>query len=191
MDIIKKNLTDILLFIGVFVVFFYSGAKKNEPRKLDLTKIITSTEDNSISITDNSQPIAPTLNNPLPPLPPIANPGAVNNIPNNSLPQANNPYAILMNKSSGKQSDNIKDSLGDLRGQAPSSEAIIERNSYFKKLSEQLKDLQGSVNSEEEKPVPTDNTAQNPSNDVNQELLQEALDAEEESYLGEEPPLDQ
>ncbi len=68
----------------------------------------------------------------------------------------NTPPAINTESSSGfeqsmqqnKSSQNLNESLNQIQGETVTTEAIIERNAYFKKLSDQMKELQGAVSTE-------------------------------------------
>ncbi len=191
---IKKNLVNILLFFGVFIVFSLTGTtnKKqgNSSLKIDallvqdIAPLPLQNENNSqetpianfrqknlavpLSVQDSKRPL-PNTDTSTPP-----------------TPQSANPYAILMNRGNQNQGNSdIKNSLSNLKGQAPSTEALIERNTYFKKLSEQLKDLQGNVSTDEEKPK--ENTAaQDQAADLNanpENALEELSDQELEEEL--------
>lgn len=150
------------MFIGVFAVFFLTGSPKRvlnnsslSVEKVDVEKSELPAEPSAPSIppivpTELSTNTAPIKIEPKQPSLPNKNPVIES--------QPSNPYAVLMNRGNqnqGNDNPSIQNSLNNLKGQAPSTEALIERNSYFKKLSEQLKDLQGNVNTDEEKPKDT------------------------------------
>lgn len=165
---IKKHFWDILIFLGVFAVFFLTGISKKSAN--DSSLIIENTTGGKLEMSEEPlvssnvsnppiEPIANTATLPTnlvsPPKVPIDNP-VIDNA------QATNPYAVLMNRGNqnpNQENPSIQKSLNNLKGEAPSTEALIERNSYFKKLSEQLKDLQGNVNTDEEKPKEPSNSS--------------------------------
>jgi len=149
---LKKHIGDILVFCGVIAVFFLTGAPKKKSNDSNLSIPIAIEQNNQAPLNlpteSNSLPQASTnIQDPIAQTLPLKQ----NNNSQTEQPPTN-PYAVLMNREAQNQGDSIQNSLKELKGQAPSTEALIERNTYFKKLSEQLKDLQGNVNSEEEKP---------------------------------------
>lgn len=183
-NVIKKHLGDILLTIGVFAVFFLTGTSKNKP---------VSFEPESSSISEQSSPSTNTevgtLKNenqagpaPIIPIAPRVPPTEQSNIAANPVQappsQTNNPYAALMNRQGANNNGTIQNSLNNLKGEAPSTEALIERNTYFKKLSDQLKDLQGSVNTDEEGSKDNENAA------ASENSNEDTSNEEEEADLG-------
>ena len=179
-NVIKKHLGDILLTIGVFAVFFLTGTSKNKPISFDPEP---SSDSELSNLTTNSQVENKTSPSPIIPGAPTLPATNQNNIGTNSAEappsQANNPYAALMNRNGANNNDSIQNSLNNLKGEAPSTEALIERNTYFKKLSDQLKDLQGSVNTDEEGSKDSENSpsAENSNDETSNEEEEADLDA--------------
>jgi hypothetical protein len=137
--LLKKRFLDIILIVVVFGLFFLSGSEKELPEKLNAPLPAAKEEPEikpvstpfTIQSDDRNKPVSPSLPIPSPsPYAPMPSPSNITS----EIPH--NPYQEL------------KNSFEQIEGGTVSTEAIIERNTYFRKLSEQLKDLQGEVSTD-------------------------------------------
>jgi hypothetical protein len=146
-ELLKKRGLDILLVVVVFTLFFISGSKESEENPEDHDVPVIDTASSLPSATQHTLQDTPAPNTRSPGIPQtkdIMPPSALTTQqrPSQLPPPATdftphpNPYQEL------------RDSFKQVEGGAVTTEAIIERNTYFKKLSEQLRDLQGEVSTE-------------------------------------------
>lgn len=152
-EFLRTRALDVVLVLIVFTLFFVSGTK---PPESTTNLPLVNTEpppiqvDQVSSVDQTSVPaVIPTPGRAIietPPLPPQAPQGQIAPIP--MITPNPNPYKSL------------QESFKQVEGGSISTEAIIERNTYFRKLSEQLRDMQGEVSTES-------NSLNNPTNNVN------------------------
>ncbi|HMO17772.1 MAG TPA: hypothetical protein PKA63_07140 [Oligoflexia bacterium] len=151
LTILKTRSLDIALVLVVFAVFFLSGKNSN----ISEQEVLPPTELTPFSQNSVSNPSVPEI----PKSPPANNqqiPQFQNNLDNTT------PYEEFIKTPSPAS---LQDSFKSMEGGSISTEAIIERNAYFRKLSEQLKDLQGDVSTEStgrEYELPANQTNQDP-----------------------------
>lgn len=183
MDLLKKHAVDYILFLGVIAVFFLSGTSKPKlPKPSTDTETIASDTNSQVTNNEPSNSNPPTNIESPPNVPP---PNEIKQAPANINPdlpaQSANPYAALMNRNitPENKNDNIQNSLKNLKGEAPSTEALIERNAYFKKLSDQLKDLQGNVSTDEEKPSKSNDQSLESTGPTDEEDELDSVEAED------------
>jgi len=150
-NILKKRGLDIVLVGVVIGLFFFSGKKElsEEADKITNENIpVSNLENNKNEIIKESKPSstpfaminsnaekpAPLVSQRIPNQKPPSD--ISNNVPTTFMTPNPNPYQEL------------KDSFSQMGGGTITTEAIIERNTYFKKLSEQLQELQGEVSTD-------------------------------------------
>lgn len=155
-NLLKKRGLDIVLVGVVIGLFFFSGKKElsEEADKITNENIPVSNLDNNKlesnkneiiqenkpsstpfpMINSNTEKPAPIVNQRIPNQKPPSD--VSNNVPTSFMTPNPNPYQEL------------KDSFSQMGGGTITTEAIIERNTYFKKLSEQLQELQGEVSTD-------------------------------------------
>ncbi len=154
-EFVKKRALDIVLLVIVCTLFFISGKKETSAPVSPISpvstvldeKISEPTSDGHISEPARSPQSLSQKPLPLPtpqfgnsPLPQADQEGSPQRAPVVHMTPNPNPY------------QGLKDSFKQAEGGAITTEAIIERNTYFRKLSEQLRDLQGEVSSESTTP---------------------------------------
>jgi len=169
---IKKRFIDICLVIVVFGVFIMSGKDPQpdttipEPELVDPATTVTQAISPPLPAQTNN--IAAPVNNYLIP-----------NKPTSPIPLSTNTQVLPHQGTPKNQAPDLKNTFKMLEGGTVSTEAIIERNTYFKKLSEQMRNLQGQVDSDSSgnKALESDSEPE-----LSEPLDPEDLDNEEEGF---------
>jgi hypothetical protein len=143
--ILKKRSVDIVLVVTVFTVFFMSSnnqvaspEKGSDTMEPVVESVPAGLESTVMPVNESAPPAMPS---------PDSTPSPVRNM---QIPSGNNttPEAAAYSTPHPNPYQELRDSFKQVEGGAVSTEAIIERNTYFKKLSEQLRDLQGEVSTD-------------------------------------------
>lgn len=131
---IKKRFIDICLVTAVVGVFFMSGQDPKPEAKIPSPELV----EPATTITQAPSSAVPAQYDN------IAAPGK----PTSPLAPSNNTQVLPHQGVPQNQAPDLQNTFKMMEGGTVSTEAIIERNTYFKKLSEQMRNLQGQVDTD-------------------------------------------